>query len=400
MSYDVAVIGGGIIGLATARTLLQRRPGLRLILVEKEARLATHQTGRNSGVIHSGIYYRPGSLKAKLCVEGGRRLIAFCDQHRVPYRRCGKVIVAVEPQELPRLAALEERGRANGVSGLARLGPEGLHRIEPHVRGLAALHLPDVAVTEFAAVAQALAEELTQLGGTIATGARVTALRRGRGAWRITTTQGRWEAARIVNCAGLHADRVARMAGDEAAVRLVPFRGEYYALAPARASLINGLVYPVPDQALPFLGIHFTKTLQGGVHVGPSAVLALKREGYTRAAVSLRDSLELLASPGVRRMAARYWRTGLHEMVRSVSRRAFLAAAKRLVPSLESADLLPSPAGVRAQAIGTDGSLLDDFVIHESLNALHVYNAPSPAATAALSIAEFIAERFEAAGQG
>lgn len=262
MSYDVAVIGGGIIGLATARTLLQRRPGLRLILVEKEARLATHQTGRNSGVIHSGIYYRPGSLKAKLCVEGGRRLIAFCDQHRVPYRRCGKVIVAVEPQELPRLAALEERGRANGVSGLARLGPEGLHRIEPHVRGLAALHLPDVAVTEFAAVAQALAEELTQLGGTIATGARVTALRRGRGAWRITTTQGRWEAARIVNCAGLHADRVARMAGDEAAVRLVPFRGEYYALAPARASLINGLVYPVPDQALPFLGIHFTKTLQ------------------------------------------------------------------------------------------------------------------------------------------
>ncbi len=394
--YDVVVVGGGIIGLATARTLLQRHPGLRLLLLEKESRLASHQTGRNSGVIHSGIYYRPGSLKASLCVRGGRLLTEFCDARRIPYRRCGKVIVAVSAEEAPRLDTLFERGRANGVPGVARLDAQQLRAVEPNVQGVAAIHLPQVAIVDYTVVAGALADEIRQSGGAILTGAAVRAARRASGGWALSTRDGTHQASCLVNCGGLHADRVARMAGDRCGVQLIPFRGEYYDVVPSRASLVNGLVYPVPDPALPFLGVHFTKTLSGGTHAGPNAVLAWKREGYRRRDISLRDCLEMCAAPGFWRMARRHWRAGLDELSRSCSPRAFLRAAQRLVPSLQLSDLVPSRSGVRAQAVDPEGALVDDFVLRESEGALHVYNAPSPAATACLAIAETVAERVDA----
>ena len=392
--YDVAVVGGGIIGLATARAVLRRFPQVQLVLLEKEHGLASHQSGRNSGVIHSGIYYRPGSLKARLCVSGGLALTAFCDTHRIRYHRCGKIIVAVEPTELPALHALYDRGVANGVPGLSRVGQGELRDLEPHVQGIEALRLSEVAIVDFVEVARALAEEITRSGGTILTSTRLRSLRRQPAGWQLETTRGSYHARFLVNCGGLHADRVARQAGDRSPVRIIPFRGEYYALAPSRASLVNGLVYPVPDPTMPFLGIHFTKTLDGGVHVGPNAVVALKREGYTRTDVSLRDCLELITHPGFWGMVGRHWKTGIQEMVRSWSRPAFLRAAQRLIPTLKADDLLPSPAGVRAQAVDGDGALLDDFVLRESAQALHVYNAPSPAATASLSIGEALAARL------
>jgi len=395
-AYDVGVIGGGIVGLGTAYACLRRFPGVRLVVLEKEPQLAAHQSGRNSGVIHSGIYYRPGSLKAKLCVNGARVLTEFCDTKRIPYQRCGKVIVAVEPSELPALEALYERGLANGVPGLSRIDPPRLRELEPNARGIQALHLPHVAIVDFAAVAKALAQDIERLGGTILTSTRLTHVRDNVRGWRLGTTRGDYDVRFLINCAGLHADRLARMAGDRFAVRIVPFRGEYFTLPPSRSSLVNGLVYPVPDPSMPFLGVHFTKTLEGGVHVGPNAVLALKREGYTRMDISWRDCLELVMSPGFWRMAQRHWRAGMQELARSWSKRAFLRAAQRLVPSLRASDLLPSPSGVRAQAVGVDGALLDDFVLRDGNRALHVYNAPSPAATAALTIGETIAEHVSA----
>lgn len=393
--FDVAVIGGGIIGLAVGRALLLSRPGLRLALFEKESRLAGHQSGRNSGVVHSGIYYRPGSLKAKLCVEGGRRMLEYCRAQGLPARRCGKLIVASDASELPRLAALHERGLANGVAGLRRIGPEAMRELEPHVRGVAALHLPEVAVVDYRAVAERMAEEIRRAGGEIRVGTFVDGLTaRREGPWRIEAGRVSARAALLVNCAGLHADRVARRAGEAAPVRLVPFRGEYFELPDSRADLVNGLVYPVPDPALPFLGVHATKTLGGRIHLGPSAVLALAREGYRRRDVSWRDCAELAGSRAFWRMARRHWRSGLAEMARSWDRRRFLRAAQRLVPSLRLDDLRPCASGVRAQAIGQDGALLDDFVLRESPRAVHVYNAPSPAATASLAIADYLAERL------
>ncbi len=394
--YDILVVGGGIIGLATARAILQRHPSLSLRLLEKEPRLAAHQTGRNSGVIHSGIYYRPGSLKAKLCVESGALLRAFCDAHRIPYHTCGKVIVAVEERERSALDRLYERGQANGVAGLTRIGPAQLRALEPQARGLSALHLPHVAIVDFAAVAEALAGEVRQGGGVVQTSTRLTAARRVENGWRIGTTQGMQQARWLINCGGLHADRIARAAGDDAPVRIVPFRGEYYTVRAERAALVRGLIYPVPDPALPFLGVHFTKMLDGGVHVGPNAVPALAREGYRRTDVSLRDCAELAGFSGTWRLAARHWRTAIDETRRSWSRRAFLSAARRLVPSLTLEDLQPSPSGVRAQAVGNDGALLDDFVLRQTPDALHVLNAPSPAATASLAIGEAIVGQLAA----
>ena len=391
--YDVAVVGGGIVGLATADALLTRHPALQLLLLEKEPRLAAHQTGHNSGVIHSGIYYRPGSLKASLCVRGAQRLTAFCDAHQIPYQRCGKVIVAVEEDEQPALETLHQRGLANGVPGLARIGPERLRALEPNVHGVAALHLPQVTIVNFVAVAEALADEVRRAGGTVLTSARLTDVRDADGGWLLETTQGTQRARFLVNCGGLHADRIGRMARDTARVRIIPFRGEYYQLRPERASLVRGLVCPVPDPSMPFLGVHFTKMLDGGVHVGPNAVLALKREGYRRTDVSWRDGLELLTSPGFWRMAQRHWRAGLTEMRRSISKRAFVQEAQRLVPTLTLEDLRPSPSGVRAQAVDVQGTLVDDFVLRPSARALHVYNAPSPAATASLAIGETIADQ-------
>ena len=391
--YDVAIIGGGIVGLATARTLLHRFPALRLLLLEKESRVATHQTGHNSGVIHSGVYYRPGSLKATLCVTGGRRLEQFCQSRGIPVHRCGKVIVAVEPQELPRLEMVYERGLANGVPGLSRIGPERLCELEPQVQGLQALHLPGVAIVDYVTVANAFRDDVAASGGAVRISTRVTRLDPEDGGWRVGTTQGAYRARFLINCGGLHADRLGGLAGERSSVRIVPFRGEYYTLPDSRASLVRGLVYPVPDPALPFLGIHLTKLLSGGVHVGPNAVLALKREGYRRADCSMRDCVEMAFSPGFWRMAGRYWRAGLTEAMRSWSRQRFLRAAQRLVPALCASDLLPCPAGVRAQAVERDGRLLDDFALYASPRALHVYNAPSPAATASLSIGEAIVER-------
>ena len=395
VTYDVTVVGGGIVGLATARALLKRAPGLRVLLVEKEPRLAAHQTGHNSGVVHSGIYYCPGSLKAQLCREGSRRLAEFCETHHIAYRRCGKVIVATTPDELPRLQPLYERGLANGVPGLSRIGPERLRELEPHATGIAALHLPQVAIVDYVAVAQAMAKEIERSGGSIRSATRVLRVHRTSAAWNVQTTRGVYSTRWLVNCGGLHADRVARLAGDRTSMCIVPFRGEYYRLPASRASLVRGLIYPVPDPAMPFLGVHFTTMIHGGVHVGPNAVLALKREGYRRMDVSWRDCMDLVAHPGCWRMARRYWKTGLKETMRSWSPRAFLEAARRLVPSLTLEDLLPSPSGVRAQAVDADGSLLDDFCIRTSDHAVHVYNAPSPAATASLSIGEVIAARLD-----
>jgi L-2-hydroxyglutarate oxidase LhgO len=393
--YDVAVIGGGIIGLAAAGAISRRAPGLKLLVLEKESHLASHQTGHNSGVIHSGVYYRPGSLKAALCVTGAEQMKAFCQAHGLPCRRVGKVIVAVEECERAVLAMLEERGRANGVPGLARIGPERLRELEPSVRGLAALHLPEVSIVDYAAVAQAMARDIVAAGGAIRTATRVLRVREEAGGWRLLTTGGEVRAARLVNCGGLHADRLGTLSGDRPGVQIVPFRGEYYALVPERSSLVNGLVYPVPDPAMPFLGVHFTKMLDGGVHVGPNAVLALSREGYRRRDVSLRDALELLRFRGFWRMASSQWRAGWEEQKRSWSRRAFVRAAQRLVPSVQARDVRPCAAGVRAQAVAEDGRLLDDFVIRAAQGALHIYNAPSPAATASLAIGDVIAQQLD-----
>ena len=386
--FDVIVIGGGIIGLATGRALLKRSPKTRLLLLEKEPQLATHQTGRNSGVVHSGIYYRPGSLKARLCVEGGGRLLQFCKERGIATRRVGKVIVAVEERELSALATLEERGRANGVAGLTRIGPDRLRELEPNARGIAALHLPHVAVVDFVQIAGAMARDIEQAGGVIQTSTCVRRVARADGCWRLDTTRQDCAGAFLINCGGLHSDRLGRLAGDGVSVRIIPFRGEYFTLRPERSSLVSGLIYPVPDPALPFLGVHFTKMLDGEVHVGPNAVLATAREGYRRGDVSLRDCAELLLYPGFWKMSARFWRLGLSEWMRSVNPRAFLRAAQRLVPSLRAADLCESPSGVRAQAVDHQGTLLDDFAVHSSPHALHVYNAPSPAATASLAIAD------------
>lgn len=391
-AYDVAVIGGGIIGLSTARAILRGLPSLRLVVLEKEPRLAAHQTARNSGVIHSGIYYRPGSLKARLCVTGARLLAEFCEARGIPLRRCGKLIVAVDAREVPRLETLYQRGVANRVPAIARIDAARIRELEPEVRGVGAIHLPQVAVVDYVAVADAFALDVAQAGGRILTSTPVAGAIRAGGAWRLTTPTGEIQARFLVNCGGLFADRIARWAGDRARVQLVPFRGEYYALPPARADVVRGLIYPVPEPAMPFLGVHFTKTLAGGVQVGPNAVLAMKREGYRRTDVSWRDCVELLTSPGVWRMAARHWRAGLTESARSVSRQAFLRAAQRLVPSLAEADLIPGMSGVRAQAVDVHGTLLDDFVLREGPHALHVYNAPSPAATASLAIAERIVQ--------
>lgn len=387
--YDVAVVGGGIVGLATTLTLASRHPDLRLIVLEKERELAAHQTGHNSGVIHSGIYYKPGSHKARLCVLGHRLLKDFCDEHRVRYEICGKVIVATDERELPRLDDLFDRGTANGVAGLRKIGPEEIREIEPHAAGLRAIHSPNTGIVDFREVAEAVAAEARRRGVEIATGARVTAI---AGGLQLLTTRGEVRAGHLVNCAGLYSDAVARMAGETPDVRIVPFRGEYCMLKPERRHLVRGLIYPVPDPEFPFLGVHLTRTVHGEVEAGPNAVFAYAREGYTRWRVHPGEMLETLAYPGFWRMAGRHWRTGLYEVWRSFSTRAFVAALRRLVPDLRPADVVRHGAGVRAQALTPDGSLVDDFRILRSRRAIHVLNAPSPAATASLAIGRHIAD--------
>jgi L-2-hydroxyglutarate oxidase LhgO len=389
--YDIAVVGGGIVGLATTLSLSHRYPDLRLVILEKEPEPGRHQTSHNSGVIHSGIYYRPGSQKALLCVEGARLMRDFCAGHGVRVRECGKVIVATDPSELPGLDDLYERGVANGVPGLARIGPEQLREIEPHAAGLAALHSPHTAIVDFGEVARAMAGEAKGRGVEILTGARVVGITQTSGGLAVRTGLGMISARHLVNCAGLYSDAVARMAGAAPDVRIIPFRGEYYVIRPERRGLVRGLIYPVPDPEFPFLGVHFTNTIHGDVEAGPNAVLAFAREGYTLGRIRLMELSGTLAHAGFWRMAQRYWRTGLYEVWRSLSARAFVAALRRLVPDLRLEDVVHGGAGVRAQAVTAEGTLVDDFRIVEGPRAIHVLNAPSPAATASLAIGQYIA---------
>jgi len=381
------------VGLATSLAVLAERPGASLVVLEKESALAAHQTGRNSGVIHAGLYYKPGSLKAATCGRGRVLLERFCEEHAVRFERCGKVVVATHAGEVPRLDELERRGRANGLAGVRRLGVEELREHEPHAAGVAALFVPETGIVDYAEVARAYAAELGRLGGQVRTGARATGIFRRDGRIVVATTAGDVEARVLVACAGLESDRVARMAGMALDVAIVPFRGEYWMLAPGRAHLVKSLVYPVPDPSFPFLGVHFTRRIHGGVEAGPNAVLALAREGYDRASFDLRDAWGVARWPGFWRMARTHWRAGLAEQVRSLSRAAFARACAALVPEIEAADLAPGGAGVRAQAVRRDGALVDDFALAEAERMVHVLNAPSPAATASLAIGEEIAGR-------
>jgi len=384
------VIGGGIVGLATALSMAER--GHPPIVLEAESRLAMHQTGHNSGVIHSGLYYKPGSSKARLCREGLEAMYRFCAEENVPHRRCGKMVVAVRDEELPRLATLEERGRANGVN-VRRLSVGEMREREPEVTGIAALWVDETGVVNYSQVAECMARRLRQLGGEIRLSHRVIAVRKeGRG-HVVDTTAGSLYGSLLINCAGLQCDRVARLAGVDPEVQIVPFRGEYYELRPERASIVRGLIYPVPDPAMPFLGVHFTRGLDGVVEAGPNAVLALKREGYSWKDVSASDMADLVSFPGFWRMLRSQWRTGISETMRSLSRKRFLESLQLLLPALTDGDIVPGGSGVRAQAVARDGRLIDDFHIQVSPGIVNVLNAPSPAATASLAIGREITQR-------
>jgi len=389
---DVVVVGGGIVGVASALALA-RSFRASVLLLEKETRLAAHQTGRNSGVVHSGLYYRPGSLKATLCADGRSRLERFCAEKGLPFERCGKVVVATRPEHLSRLEDLEARGRANGLRGLRRLSPPELREIEPHAAGLSALHVPETGIVDFGRVTEALGEELRAAGGEALLGTRLLATVRDGGGFRLTTDRDEVSCRFVVGCAGLQADRVAHLCGADPGLRIVPFRGEYYELAPARRHLVRNLIYPVPDPRFPFLGVHFTRRVTGAVEAGPNAVLAFRREGYSRTSFSLADTASTFSWPGFWRVARRYLPTGIGEFRRSFDKAAFTRALQELLPDVRSADLAPGGAGVRAQALTRDGSLLDDFHFVERPGQIHVLNAPSPAATAGLAIGQVIAER-------
>lgn len=393
---DVVIVGGGLVGLATALAITRRQPGVSMAILEKEQGLGRHQSGHNSGVIHSGVYYRPGSLKAQLCVDGARRMVAFCQSHGVRHEVCGKVIVAVTERELPALAELHRRAVANGVSGVERIDAQALRAIEPHVAGLAALHVAATGIADYPGVIRAMGALLADRRVRIRYGAAVRSGRPAGPGMRLRTTVGDVEAGLVINCAGLYADVVAARCGVRPPVRILPFRGEYYVLRPERRDLVRGLIYPVPDPRFPFLGVHFTRTVDGGVEAGPNAVLALAREGYSKTRLHLGELAAALAYPGLRRMAMRHWRTALYEYYRSFSKPAFVAALRRLIPALRVEDVIPGGSGVRAQAVAPDGTLVDDFRIVRDERAIHVLNAPSPAATASLAIGEHIAGLLEA----
>ncbi|MBW8481217.1 L-2-hydroxyglutarate oxidase [Actinomadura parmotrematis] len=384
------IVGAGIVGLAVGREITLRRPGTRVVVLEKEDRVAAHQTGHNSGVVHAGIYYQPGGLKAELCTRGRTLVREYCAERGLPYDECGKLVVAVTPEEVARLGGLEERAGRNAVPGLRRLDAAGIREIEPHAAGLAALHSPHTAITDYPAIARAFADDIVAAGGEIRLSSPVTGIAREAGGLRVTAGGEDVRADHVVLCAGIQADAVSGLAGDGPGPRIIPFRGEYMAVTPAKAHLVRGLIYPVPDPRYPFLGVHFTRRVSGEVEVGPNAVLALAREGYRRADVSLRDLRGMAAWPGAWRMAAQHWRTGVREMHGSFSKRAYMKAARLYVPEVGAADVVRAGAGVRAQALDRDGSLVDDFRIHRLGPVTAVRNAPSPAATSSMAIAEYV----------
>jgi (S)-2-hydroxyglutarate dehydrogenase len=389
-TVDLAIVGGGIVGLGTALALADTHPGCSLAILEKEDALARHQTGHNSGVIHAGIYYKPGSFKAKLCVEGVRLLKTFCAETRVPFEECGKLIVATTADELPRLQALYERGVANGIQGLEIIGPERVKEIEPHARALKALYSPSTAIVDYTQVAAAMGRKFVEHGGRVLKGHRVSAIHRSGGTLRIDAGHASLSARKLINCAGLYADDVARLTGNDPGVRIIPFRGEYFCLRP-ECRLVRGLIYPVPDPQFPFLGVHFTKRIGGDYEAGPNAVLAFAREGYRLTDVNVRELLGTLGYRGFWAMARRHWKIEAYELYRSVSRKAFLKSLRKLVPDLQDADLDGRGSGVRAQCLTPGGNLVDDFHIVEAQEAIHVLNAPSPAATASLAIGRHVA---------
>jgi L-2-hydroxyglutarate oxidase LhgO len=403
--YDVAIIGGGIVGLATARELLMRYPRLRLVLLEKEEKLATHQTSHNSGVIHTGIYYSPGSLKARACVQGHQEMLAFCEENGIPFDRCGKLIVALDASELPRLEELYRRGMVNGVPGIEIVERDRMREIEPYVAGVRAIYSPNTGIVDYVQVAQTYARHVREQGGETLTGHEVigisshgpTVVLSIRHSQHGVDSHTEIQAAHVVTCAGLQSDRISTMHGGKRDVRIVPFRGDYYVLRPERRHLIRALIYPIPDPRFPFLGVHFTRRLNGEVWAGPNAVLAFAREGYRRRDLSLAELWDTLTYGGFWKLAATYWRTGLDEMYRDYVKVAYVRELQRYLPDLRRDDLVPGPSGVRAQAIGKDGHLVDDFLISRSENCIQVQNAPSPAATSSLVIGRMIADEADAA---
>jgi L-2-hydroxyglutarate oxidase LhgO len=402
--YDVAIVGAGLVGLATTREILMRQPELRVVVLEKEQVLASHQSGHNSGVIHSGIYYTPGSLKARACVAGHRAMLEFCQDQGIPFELCGKVIVALDEKELPRLEDLYRRGIANGVQGLEMIGPERLRELEPHAAGIKAIYSPQTGITDFVKVAHAYAHNIQQCGGEIITGCKVTSLSNKGKQTLLLCTQPRAnagnvqveiEARYIITCGGLQADKLSQMSGKNPSMRIIPFRGDYYVLRPEKRHMVRALIYPVPDPRFPFLGVHFTRRLDGAVWAGPNAVLAFAREGYLRWKISPKDLWEVLSYDGFWKMAARYWKMGLAEIYRDYVKAAYIKELQRYMPELQAYDVVPGPSGVRAQALATDGRLLDDFLIQHGENIVHVLNAPSPAATSSLVLAQMIVDEAQ-----
>ncbi len=394
VKYDFVIVGGGIVGLATALKILEARPGAKILLLEKEGTLGRHQTGHNSGVLHAGLYYKPGSLKAKLAVEGLRQMVDFCQEHQVAHEQCGKTVLATDKEELPRLEKLLERGTANGLKGLRKLGPEQIREIEPHAAGLAAIHVPEEGIVDYGAVVQALATEIRDKGGEIILCSRVEGLRGLGGDWVVQSTQGEFKAKQVVACAGLHSDRMVSKSGMKPSSKIIPFRGEYYMIRKERQSLVRNLIYPVPDPQFPFLGVHFTRMIQGEVEAGPNAVLAMAREGYSWGNINLRDLAESLSFSGLWKFMLKYPSICSYEIWRSISRKEFCRSLQKLVPEIQEGDLEPGSAGVRAQAMSADGALVEDFSFVEGPGILHVVNAPSPAATASLAIGQEIVKRL------
>jgi len=399
--YDLTIIGGGILGLATALKVTAAHPNIRLLILEKEAEIARHQTGNNSGVIHSGLYYRPGSLKARSCVTGRKELIAFCDENSVPYEICGKVVVATNQEEMPRLEELHRRGISNGLQNLEIIGPQRLKEIEPHAIGVKGLYVPETGIVDYRKVAEAYANKVRDANGDIRLSQRVVGILDRPNEVVLQTSGGDYRTKYLINCCGLHSDIVAKMMGgasangNEEEHRIIPFRGEYYKIAPERQFLVRNLIYPVPDPTFPFLGVHFTRMAKGGVEAGPNAVFAYAREGYRHTDINIGDLWRTVSFKGFWAMTGKYWQTGFGELYRSLSKSAFVHALQKLLPEIRESDLVPGGAGVRAQAVSASGALVDDFVIKQSRNAIHVLNAPSPGATASLAIGQQICEMAE-----